>query len=94
MNPEEENIPEPIGNFTMKNATPMQMYDGAYYHYADVCVLLKQHHQSKLSELRKKVEGRMIEIQSNYSLSQNEADAVTKLGEIVGLSWVINQLEE
>ena len=34
-------IPEPVGNFIVANAKGTPMADGTYYHYAEVCQLLK-----------------------------------------------------
>ncbi len=36
-------IPRPIGDFIMKNAEGLQLLDGRYYHYSDVCSLLKKY---------------------------------------------------
>tara|TARA_R110000772_G_scaffold20466_5_gene56967 strand:+ start:119298 stop:119591 length:294 start_codon:yes stop_codon:yes gene_type:complete len=38
-----EEMPEPIGKFIMDNAQGKQMADGMYYHYADVCNLLRMY---------------------------------------------------
>lgn len=35
-------INKPIGDFIIENATPTQGLDGAYYHYTEVCKLLKK----------------------------------------------------
>lgn len=37
----EEGIPAPIGAFILDNAKGMQLFDGRYYHYSEVCALLK-----------------------------------------------------
>jgi predicted metalloendopeptidase len=34
-------ITEPTGKFIIENATGIQLPDGAYYHYSEVCKLLK-----------------------------------------------------
>ncbi len=34
-------VPKPVGSFIIENAEGIQMADGAYYHYAVVCRLLK-----------------------------------------------------
>lgn len=34
-------IPKPIGSFIIENSTGVQGNDGVYYHYAEVCKLLK-----------------------------------------------------
>jgi hypothetical protein len=38
---EEIEIERPIGEFIMDNATGVQGEDGVYYHYTEVCKLLK-----------------------------------------------------
>jgi hypothetical protein len=40
-------IPEPVGNFIMENANGVMGNDGMYYHYADVCTLLKKYKKQK-----------------------------------------------
>ena len=42
-----EEIPEPIGNFIMENAEGVMGNDGMYYHYSDVCTLLKKYKKLK-----------------------------------------------
>jgi hypothetical protein len=34
-------IEKPVGDFIMDNATGVQGSDGVYYHYSEVCKLLK-----------------------------------------------------
>jgi hypothetical protein len=34
-------IEKPVGDFIMDNATGVQGGDGVYYHYSEVCKLLK-----------------------------------------------------
>ena len=47
-----EEIKKPIGDFIMKNATGIQGQDGVYYHYSEVCKLLRlQEKQLKKSDL-------------------------------------------
>jgi len=36
-----EEIKKPIGDFIMENATGVQGQDGVYYHYSEVCKLLR-----------------------------------------------------
>lgn len=36
-----EEIKRPIGDFIMENATGVQGQDGVYYHYSEVCKLLR-----------------------------------------------------
>lgn len=40
-----ETVPlkEPIGTFVIENAKGIQGRDGTYYHYSEVCVLLKRY---------------------------------------------------
>jgi hypothetical protein len=45
-----EEIKLPIGDFIIKNATPTQGADGAYYHYSEVCKLLKLQAERMYSE--------------------------------------------
>lgn len=42
-----EEIPEPIGKFIIDNANCVMGNDGAYYHYAEVCKLLKLYKSKK-----------------------------------------------
>lgn len=37
----EEDIPKPIGEFIIENASGRRTNTGTYYHYKDVCKLLK-----------------------------------------------------
>lgn len=41
---------KPIGDFILENTDGsfMTTNDGRYYHYADVCLLLRKYHQAKL----------------------------------------------
>jgi len=45
-----EEIKLPIGDFIIKNATPTQGADGVYYHYSEVCKLLKLQAERMYSE--------------------------------------------
>ena len=36
-----EEIKKPIGDFIIENATGVQGQDGVYYHYSEVCKLLR-----------------------------------------------------
>lgn len=36
-------IPKPIGDFILENAKGVQLFDGRYYHYSEVCGLLKKY---------------------------------------------------
>jgi len=36
-----EEVIKPIGDFIIENATCVGLQDGAYYHYSEVCKLLK-----------------------------------------------------
>ena len=36
-----EEVKKPIGDFIMENATGVQGQDGVYYHYSEVCKLLR-----------------------------------------------------
>jgi hypothetical protein len=44
---EEVEIPAPIGDFIIENATGTMGNDGVYYHYSDVCKLLKLYKDKK-----------------------------------------------
>lgn len=53
---EEEMLKEiepPIGDFILKNATGIMGNNGVYYHYADVCNLLKSYHENELKKIKK-----------------------------------------
>lgn len=43
-------IKEPIGKFIIENATPVQGNDGAYFHYSDVCKLLKLQQKNMITK--------------------------------------------
>jgi hypothetical protein len=46
-----EEIKRPIGDFILENATGVQGQDGVYYHYSEVCKLLRlQEKELKKSE--------------------------------------------
>ena len=47
MEEELEEIQMPIGNFIMNNAKGVMCDDGVYYHYAQVCRLLRLYHEEK-----------------------------------------------
>jgi hypothetical protein len=36
-----EEVKKPIGDFILENATGVQGQDGVYYHYSEVCKLLR-----------------------------------------------------
>lgn len=42
-----KDIPTPIGSFIMDNADGVEGTDGQYYHYSDVCRLIKKYHNEK-----------------------------------------------
>jgi len=46
----EKRIHAPIGDFVLENAKHIMLDDGAYFHYADVCALLKKYHEFKMEE--------------------------------------------
>ena len=51
--PKQETLEEiilPIGDFIIENTTPIQGADGAYYHYSEVCKLLKLQAKRMYSE--------------------------------------------
>jgi hypothetical protein len=51
--PKQETLEEiilPIGDFIIENTTPIQGADGAYYHYSEVCKLLKLQAERMYSE--------------------------------------------
>ncbi len=43
-------LPEPIGNFILENITGVDTPTGVYYHYADVCTLLKKYKKTLLNK--------------------------------------------
>jgi hypothetical protein len=45
-----EEVIKPIGDFIIENATALKGQDGAYYHYAEVCKLLKLQSKRMYSE--------------------------------------------
>jgi len=46
-----EEVKKPIGDFILENATGVQGQDGVYYHYSEVCKLLRlQEKELKKSE--------------------------------------------
>lgn len=48
---------KPIGDFIFEQNTPhVQLPDGAYYHYSDVCTLLKKYRQPEVDALKNRVE--------------------------------------
>lgn len=49
---EEIEMPKPIGDFVINNAKGIQGNDGVYYHYSEVCKLLKEYRQSEIDELK------------------------------------------
>jgi len=49
-----EELPEPVGSFIIKNCgDSLMLADGAYYHYSQVCVLLKKYVEEKLKDMIK-----------------------------------------
>jgi hypothetical protein len=49
-----EEIPVPIGKFIIENAKNGRVgNDGVYYHYAEVCKLLRLYHKTELEKLEK-----------------------------------------
>jgi hypothetical protein len=42
-----QEIPEPVGKFIIDNAKGIMGNDGMYYHYSDVCNLLKSYKDKK-----------------------------------------------
>jgi len=38
-----QGLPEPIGKFVLDNAQGVQVADGMYYHYSEVCSLLRKY---------------------------------------------------
>lgn len=46
-------VEKPIGDFIMANATGVMGNNGMFYHYADVCNLLKSYHESELKKIKK-----------------------------------------
>jgi hypothetical protein len=67
-----EEIIKPIGDFIIENANAVQGQDGAYYHYSEVCKLLKL--QAKRSyneeEVLELLEGYNKHIQENFDPSK------------------------
>jgi len=50
-------IKKPVGEFLHdKGKNPMVTNDGFYYHYSEVCTLLKKYAEAQNKELRKSVE--------------------------------------
>lgn len=45
----EEELTKPIGDFVIENATGVQREDGRYYHYSEVCSLIKKSRNYELS---------------------------------------------
>jgi hypothetical protein len=54
----EEDLKEikPIGEFILNNAYPTMLPDGGYYHYSDVCTLLKKYAETENLALKAEVE--------------------------------------
>ena len=48
---ETEEIQKPIGDFIFDNAEGQMGVDGAYYHYSDVCTLIKLYHKKEMEKL-------------------------------------------
>ncbi|MCP4987997.1 MAG: hypothetical protein GY928_18680 [Colwellia sp.] len=57
---------EPIGKFILDNAQGKQMADGAYYHYATVCSLLKAYADQQKQELVKDILDDMVGVHPEY----------------------------
>lgn len=49
---EEQEIKSPIGDFIIENATGVMGADGAYYHYAEVCKLLRLYEKKIKEEIK------------------------------------------
>ena len=62
-----EKVIKPIGDFIIENATAVQGQDGAYYHYAEVCKLLKL--QKKRMFTEEFILGFLEYIEGTYSYS-------------------------
>lgn len=45
-----EEVKKPIGDFIIENAVSTQGLDGAYYHYSEVCKLLRLQEEQMYSE--------------------------------------------
>jgi len=46
-----EEINEPIGKFILDNSEGAMTPNGAFYHYTDVCRLLKLYHKTEIQKL-------------------------------------------
>lgn len=40
-------VKKPVGAFILKNANGVEGHDGTYYHYSEVCKLLKLYKKTK-----------------------------------------------
>ena len=49
----EEEIPRPIGDFILENATGIELGAGTYYHYTEVIKLLRKYGEIKQIEKEK-----------------------------------------
>jgi len=80
---ETEEIPKPIGDYIMSNSKHIQREDGAYYHYADVCRLIRNYSKSEVKkELPKDLDQRLRDTLSCFerkSSTTNEAVSELKI---------------
>jgi hypothetical protein len=70
--PKQETLEEiilPIGDFIIENTTPIQGADGAYYHYSEVCKLLKLQAKKMYSE--EEVQVKLYECLGHFAQKYN-----------------------
>ena len=80
-------IEPPIGDFILKqkDIKPLMREDGAYYHYVDVCKLLKRHHpatdwENKAKDMKQTpIQTAIEEITEGEYLPDAELKWVTKI---------------
>ena len=46
----EEELPKPIGDFIIENAKGVMGNDGMYYHYSEVCKMLKKYNEEQMAK--------------------------------------------
>lgn len=92
----EEELEQPIGQFILDNAKGIQKEDGMYYHYSDVCHLIKKHSSIRTHSLEEENGDLVAELNrwkiGEYAQQSMKQERERAIQECIEIAWEENSI--
>lgn len=67
-------VPKPVGKFILDNAEGTQTDTGTYYHYSEVCSLVKNYHISEIEYLKNIINDSEASVSERMEMLKDKLD--------------------